>query len=46
MVLSIMDIARIASIPPWMRSEALGKTLLSYLIYDAFVGIDHELAGI
>ena len=38
--------ARIASLPPWTRSKAIGKALLCGLIYDAFVGLDHKLACI
>ena len=46
MVLDTMGTTRIASRPPWMRSKATGKALLCGLIYDAFVGLDHELACI
>ena len=41
-----MGNVRIASLPPWTRSKAMGKALLGYLIYDAFVGSDHKLACI
>ena len=46
MVLYTMGTARIASLPPWTRSKAAGKSLLCGLIYDAFVGLDHKLACI
>ena len=38
----IMGIVRIASLLPWTRSKVMGKALLGYLIYDAFVGLDHK----
>ena len=46
MVLYTMGTARIASLPPWMRSKAVGNALLCCLTYDAFVGLDHKLACI
>ena len=46
MVRCTMGIARIASLPPWTRSKAVGKALLYCLTSDAFVGLDHELACI
>ena len=46
MVLYTMGTSRIASLPPWTRSKAVGKALLCGLTYDAFVGLDHELACI
>ena len=41
-----MGIVRIASLLPWTRSKAAGKALLCGLTYDAFLGLDHELACI
>ena len=46
MVLYTMGTTRIASLPPWTRSKAMGKALLCGLIYDVFVGLDHKLACI
>ena len=46
MVLYTMGTARIASLPPWMRSKAVGNALLCCLTYDAFDGLDHRLACI
>ena len=46
MVLYTMGTARIASLPPWTRSKAIGKALLCCLMYDTFVGLDHKLACI
>ena len=46
MVSYIMGTARIASLPPWMRSKATSKAILCDLIYDAFVGLEHKLTCI